>query len=172
MNHKKSPSRSQCSGRAGLTMVEVVICTVLVGSVLVGAMDLLGNVIRGRTDVSNLAKGRELAQQLMTEILSQAYIDDTLPTFGPEPGEVLAVRSAYDDVDDYHSWMSVMPALPDGTPLANTTNWERDVIVEWVDPNDPATVSVTDQGLKRITITVLYDGDVVARLVGLRSDKY
>ena len=59
--------------RRGLSLIEVIISTMLVGVVLVGAMDCLGAVIRGHMNTSNAGRGPLLAGQLMTEILSQSY---------------------------------------------------------------------------------------------------
>jgi hypothetical protein len=56
--------------------------------------------------------------------------------------------------------------------VVNSTGWQREVTVEWVNPANPALTSLTDLGLKRITVTVKHDGQVVTRLVALRSDKY
>jgi hypothetical protein len=56
--------------------------------------------------------------------------------------------------------------------VVNSTGWQREVTVEYVDPANPANTSLTDQGLKRITVAVKHNGDVITRLVGLRSDKY
>lgn len=167
--------RANCgcdSARGGLTLIEVVFSTMLVGVVLVGAMDLLGAVIRGRTSTADAAKAENLAHQLMTEILNTDYKDDTLPLFGTEVGELVGNRSGYDDVDDYHSLSQLPPLGLDGSPLVNSTGWQWEVTVEWVTPANPAVTSLTDQGLKRITVTVKHDGQVITRLVGLRSDKY
>jgi type II secretory pathway pseudopilin PulG len=158
--------------RRGLSLVEVVFATMLVGVVLVGAMDLLGSVIRGRTSTADAAQAEQLAQQLMVEILNTAYQDDTLPLFGPELDETLGLRSTYDDVDDYHNWSPPSLLGLDDNPVVNSTGWQREVTVEWVNPANPALTSLTDLGLKRITVTVKHDGQVVTRLVALRSDKY
>ncbi len=158
--------------RRGLTLVEVVFATLLVGAVLVGATDLLGSVIRGRTSTADAARAEQLAHQLMAEILNLDYKDDTLPLFGPEVDEILGLRSTYDDVDDYHNWFPLSALDLDGSPVVNSTGWRREVTVEWVNPADPALTSLTDQGVKRITVTVKRNGQVVTRLVGLRSDKY
>jgi len=161
--------------RRGLTLVEVVFATMLVGVVLVGAMDLLGSVIRGRTSTVDAARAEQLAQQLMTEILNTAYQDETTPLFvGPEPDEWMGagVRSSYDDVDDYQNWIPPMLVGLDGDEVVNSTGWQWDATVEWVDPANPALTSLTDQGLKRITVAIKYDGQVVTQLVALRSNKY
>ena len=154
-------------------MVEVAVSSLLVGLVLVGAMNCLGAVIRGHMSTGNSGRGEQLAQELMIEILSQSYEEpaDT-PLFGRESSESGGSRSDWDDVDDYDGWSASPPEYRDENLIFNASGWQRDVTVELIDPADPATVSGTDQGLKRITITIQYNGQVVTRLVALRSDKY
>lgn len=162
-----------CKRRRGFSLVEVVVSSMLVGLVLVGAMDCLGAVIRGRMSTSDSGRGEQLAQELMTEILSQSYKEpvDT-PTFGRESSESGSSRPDWDDVDDYDGWSAAPPKYRNDNVIFNASGWQRDVTVELIDPANPATVSGTDQGLKRITITVQHNGQVVTRLVALRSDKY
>ncbi len=174
MSRRPFQKRRECQRRRGLSLAEVVVSTMLVGLVLVGAMKCLGGVIRGRMSTSDSARGEQLAQQLLTEILNTDYEDaGGSPVFGPEPGETTGNnRSDYDDVDDFHNWTAAPPEDRDGNVVVNASGWQRDVTVELVDPADPATVSGTDEGLKRITITVQQNGQVVSTLVALRSNKY
>ena len=100
-------------------MVEVIISTMLVAVVLVGAMDCVGSVLRGRTATSESVRAMHLAQQLMVEIIGQSYEEpvDT-PQFGRE-SESGGDRLEWDDVDDYDSWSSSPPETKDGTALLN-----------------------------------------------------
>ena len=155
-----------------MTLVEVVISTLLVGVVLIGATDVLGRVIRGRSDITYTAQGEHLAQQLMTEILNAKYEDNTLPVFGAEPDEVFGIRAVFDDVDDYHMWTSPAPVDIMGQSLPNTTGWQREVTVELFDPNSADLGSIVDLGLKRIIVNVTKNGQLITRQVAIRSDKY
>ncbi len=171
MKSRNSRKKSRQNRRRGLSLIEVVISTLLVGLVLVGAMKCLGGVIRGRVSTSDSARAELLAQQLLTEIMNDAYIDEGgSPLFGPEESTVN--RSAFDDVDDYHLWSANPPEDRNGTALPNLTGWQRDVAVEWVDLANPANTSLTDQSLIRITVTVSRNGTTMATFVSLRSDKY
>jgi hypothetical protein len=154
-------------------MVEVVVSALLVGVVLIGAMDCVGAVIRGRLGVGNSGKAAQLLRQLMSEILEQDYLEPfDPPAFGLESPESTTVRIDWDDVDDYHLWSASPPQDRSGTPLSNLTGWQREVSVEWVDPSNPATTVVSDQGVKRITVTVRRDGNILAQETALRTDKY
>ena len=158
--------------RRGLTIVEVVISVMIVGLVMVSAMDSVGQILRGRQQTADAVRAKALAQQLMTEILRDAYEDDTSPVFGPESGESGGSRADWDDVDDYDGWSQSPPEDHDGNTLPNLSGWQRDVVVEFVDPADPASVSGTDQGVKRVTVSVSRNGVTLAREVSLRTDQY
>jgi hypothetical protein len=162
--------------RRGLSLAEVSASTLLVGALIVTALQCLGSITRGRTSVADDARAEHLAQQLLVEILNDAYRDPgVLPLFGPEVGEpstVLGPRSGWNDVDDYHGWSESPPQARDGSALANLTGWRREVVVQLVVPNNPANTSLLDQGLKRVTVTVKRNGEVMATRVGLRSSNY
>jgi type II secretory pathway pseudopilin PulG len=126
----------------------------IVGTMLVMVINTLGSSVRGRRIRQTQSRAPALASQLMAEILQAHYADPTeTPVFGKEPSEIGANRSSFDDVDDYHNW-SATPQEMDGTPLTNMSGWTRDVTVQYVSPTDLTSVSATDQGLKRIIVTV------------------
>jgi Tfp pilus assembly protein PilV len=159
--------------RRGLSLIEVVTSTLLVALVLLGAMDMLGAVTRGRVSTSEQIRGDMLAQHLMTEILSKAYVDSSSsPLFGPESGEAIGSRYYFDDVDDYHLWTSAPPRYRDGTAMPNTSGWEHSVAVDYVTIANPSLPTLVDTGIKRITVTIERNNRTVARLVALRTDKY
>lgn len=160
--------------RRGLTQVELLVSAVLVGLVVVGAMEGLGAMVRSRESISDMGRGMQLAQQLMTEILNTAYADEDalLRVFGRELDESGANRLDFDDVDDFHGWSASPPEHRDGTPLVNAAGWSREVNVAWVSPANPTVTTLVSHGVKRITVTIRHNGRVVTRLVALRSNKY
>lgn len=173
MKPRKQFRTSRKHRRRGLSLVEVTISTMLVAVVVVGAMNCLGGVIRSRLTTGNSGRGRQLAQQLMTEILNTPYQDEgPSPVFGRESGESGGDRVDFDDVDDYHTWSAAPPEDRNGNPIVNTAGWQRDVTVELVVPANPALPAGTDLGVKRITVTIQRQGKVVTRTVALRSDEY
>jgi hypothetical protein len=163
----------QSQKRNGLSQIEVVMSTILVSLLVVGSMQSLGVVIQGRMENNESANAQHLASRLLAEILENEYLEpvDT-PTFGRESGESGVARTDWDDVDDYHTWSSSPPKDRNGVALPNTTGLQRDVVVAWVDPNNPANVVGSDQGVKRVTVTVRRNSQVLATKVGLRSDVY
>ncbi len=140
--------------RQGVSLMEVVISTLLVGLVLVASLKAVGGIFRTWSASEQRHDGMGLAQQLMTEILQQHYNEpDGVPVLGVEVPESTLDRSSWDDVDDYNGWSSV-PQDKTGTALAGYGGWTRAAAVEYVQIADPTQTSATDTGLKRITVTV------------------
>ena len=160
----------------GLSLIEVTVATLLAGTVLVSALRCVGAAVSSRVRTADDVRAAFLTQQLMSEIVAQPYADtnDLVRVFGLELSEVYAAngpRLAFDDVDDYHNWNSSPPENPANVPHANLAGWRRQVTVEWVRPADLSVSTVSDTGLKRITVTVSRNGQVLSRLTALRSEK-
>lgn len=157
--------------RAGFTLVEAVMSILIVGLMLVAALNTVGASKVAQARNAEHTIGPMLAQELMVEILSQAYQEpDTTPAFGRESGEYSYSRTAYDDVDDYHGWSASPPKGKDNVDLPDLTGWSREVTVSWADSTLPENTALTASGLKRITITVRYQDRVVTVLSALRSN--
>ncbi len=174
----------RCRAR-GLTLVEMVVSILLVGMLLVAAFGTIGATQRTRYAAADQRRAWDLAQALMSEILEQQYADEEdmallqqvvlglgtpiTVTLGLDLGEPASTRAPFDDIDDYHGWTASPPQEKDGTVLSNLTGWTRSVAVATVQHSKPTVVSSQDDGLKRITVTVQYDGTTLAELVALRS---
>lgn len=172
-------NRSNCNSnrrgnRRGLSLTEVVISTMLVGVVLVGALEGVGGVIRSRTSISDRERADHLAHQLLTEVLAKDYKDDQwYEQFGPEYDEwstSAGQRTNWDDVDDYHGWSGSPPCSANGASQSGFPQWTRSVAVQFVEPSNPAVTSIDDEGMKRVTVTVSYGGAELARISALRSE--
>lgn len=157
--------------RTGVSQIEVIISVVFVSLTITAAMHCFGVVQQTRSHNSDAGRGELMAEQLAMEILNTSYEDpDGSPVFGHEPGEFPGNRVDCDDVDDFDSWSSSPPKDRAGNALPNTAGWTRQVSVEYVQPGDPSLASVSDQGVKKITVSVLVGGQLVTRLVVLRCD--
>jgi len=159
--------------RRAFTLLEVVVATMIVGVMIVAALNALGAVTRSSVSFGNRAVALGLAIDLMAEIQQAAYSDpDEDPVFGREPSESASPRNQFDDVDDYQSWSRQPPQARDGTPLADRDDWLRRVTVERVAANNPNQVSAgsTDTGAKRVHVFVEYRGEVLVELVAVRTD--
>lgn len=153
----------------GFTLVEAVISIVLVGLLLVAAINTLGASALSKRNIEHQALGYPLAQDLMTEILIQAYEEpvDAI-NFGRESGEGGGSRANWDDVDDYDGWSARPPKAKDGVTLYGYDQWTRSVVVAFVKPTSLNNISA-DTGVKRITVMVAHNTTPVAELVAIRT---
>ena len=159
----------QCRRRAA-RLVEVAMASLLVGVLLIAALNSVGARLRHQALLADQQRAHRLAEQLLAEVLEHRYADpDETPIFGPEASESGGTRSVFDDVDDFDGWDQTGPVDRDGVALANATLWRRTVNVAYVPANDMTGTSGSDQGLKRITVNVYYDGQLLASRVGIRS---
>lgn len=170
--HRHPRDRQQACVPKGLSLVEVVISTLLVGLLAVEAMRSVGAVFQSRAATAKGLDGIGLSHHLISEVVQSHYEDpDETPAFGREPGEAqtLSNRADFDDVDDYHGWSSTSLQLEDGTPIAGYAGWRRDVTITFADPDNPTGNSSSDLDLKRITVTVTDPDNTQTVLVAFRS---
>src|SRR6476659_8144751 len=164
----KNHQHNRCRG---LTLIEVVAATMIVGLMAVAALNALGAATKSANSIGNRAIAAGLADELMSEILMQSYSDpDGSPVFGHESGESSSVRSAFDDVDDYDGWNAKPPQYRDGTVIPDRTDWRQRVSVTYVTPSNPTQTSATDQGAKRIHVTIEYKNVVLAYQYAVFTD--
>ncbi|MBI2481758.1 MAG: hypothetical protein HYV60_24880 [Planctomycetia bacterium] len=142
--------------RTAYTLVEVSMSTLMIGVLLIGAMNSAGYATRGQIDNKERAQAKLLANAMLAEILELPYQEPTsTPAFGPESGEV---RATYDDVDDYKIFSDSPPVDKQGNALAGGSGLTRSVVVSYVEPNNLTATSSTDQGIKRIAVSVARSG--------------
>ena len=155
------------------TLVEVMMSVVVVAVMFVAALNTVGSTRLGEYKIAERNRGQLLAQALMAELLQRPYEDPSDPVvFGTETGEGTSNRTDFDDVDDYHNWSQSPPQRRDGTVLPDLNGWGRSAALVWVNPANLSQVVGTDQGLKRITVTVTHNGVPVAALHGFRSSAW
>ena len=163
--------RRSNQNRLGLTLIEVVVSTVLVGLIVVGSLRCLAASISTATNSSNRTLAMLLAEDLLEEILQQDFAEpDDTPAFGIEGTELSSSRDSWDDVDDYNAWSSSPPTDVDGNAVADV-EWTRTVTVENVQSADLSVVepNATDTGVKRVRVSVNYNGVTMATLTGVQT---
>jgi hypothetical protein len=155
----------------GLTLVEVTASTLIVGVMLVAALDALGAVFRSERLNATRLTGPGLAHELMGEILSLPYEDPENPggAIGNDSGESGGDRVDLDDVDDYDGWSSDDAESKQGVTHSGYTGWQRTVQVRWAKVSDIATTESSESGLKLITVSVTGPGGQVTQIHALRS---
>jgi prepilin-type N-terminal cleavage/methylation domain-containing protein len=157
----------RASAHFGFTMVESLVCIIIVGVMLTAALRAVGASNSTQMEISDRAIGGMLAQSLMDEMLQQTFENPTSPSFGPESGE--NKRSLFNDVDDYNNWTETPPKNLDGTAMSNVSGWSRTVTVEWANLSNLNQNTTSDTGIKRITVTASKNGQLVATRVALRT---
>lgn len=161
--------------RKGITLLEVVISSLLISLLTIGALKTTGGALRTWYQVSSQYDETILAGQLLEEILQTSYEDpDETPEFGRESHETQSPsnRLEFDDTDDYDNWSESPPKTKDGTALAGFTGWIRSVDIKKLSDSSPEgniADGATDQGLKRITVTVTDPNGNVTSISGWRS---
>jgi prepilin-type N-terminal cleavage/methylation domain-containing protein len=157
--------------RQGLTLMEVVVSTLIVGVMTVAALNGLGAATRSGQLAGNRGIAHGLADDLMNEILNTAYAEPSGAVgIGLDTGET-APRTNFDDVDDFHNWNQKPPQAADGTTIPNRAAFRQRVTVEKVVPTDPAqVVAGADQGAKRICVMIECNDVELARRVAVVTD--
>lgn len=158
--------------RRGFTLMESMISVILVGVLMIAALQALGASHRRE----NTSVDRILAQQIVgamtNEILLQAYQDPDLmqaSEIGLESGEKTGNRSLFDDVDDYAGWNASPPRDRNGVAIPGFSNWTQSADVQWADPVTLRSTSTRFTGLKRISVTASKAGKPIASSVSYRS---
>ena len=156
----------------GFSMVEAVISILLVGILLVAAMNTVAASRVSQRVVTDREHGIHLAQQLMTEILQMPYMEPGANTdsLGLDASE--SNRTDFDDVDDYKNWLRQPPENPDGTVVPGSAGYRRTVGVYWVVPTNLDQLSGTSTGVKTIRVTVFKGNRRGADVTTIRTDAW
>ena len=152
------------------TLVEATVSIFILGVMVVAALRTVGATRLGEYKLAERCRALPLAQDLLAEVMQRPYEDPNgSPVFGTESGEGTTSRADFDDVDDYHNWSASPPQNQDGTDMSDLSGWQRSVQVSWADPTNLSQTAGSDQGVKRIIVTVKHDDLPVASLTALRT---
>lgn len=158
------PRRSDRSTmRAGFSLIEVTISSLLVGTLLVASTRSVGLSVLSQCKMADFAKATWMADALVGEMHQQSYMEPatTISPITRESGESGGSRANWDDFDDYDGLSESPPQNKDGTTIANLTGWQRTVAVQWVTLNDINSTSVIETGVKKAVITVKLNGTTI-----------
>ncbi len=141
--------------RSGVSMIEVIVSTLLVATVLIVSLTASSNLVRN--DVQNITAvdGKLLANFFIDEITSLAFEDqDSVPVFGSEPDETTTSRITLDDVDDYQGLNVSPPTDRSGLTLSEFAGWSVAITVTPAEPTADGFTSVpeTTASLRRIVV--------------------
>lgn len=160
--------------RPGFNLLEVVISTLLVSVVLLGATNMMAGVVRGRDVANDRARAELMVERMLDEIVGLPFHDpenaaSDVNYLGPETGEYAGNRSGYDDVDDYNGWRKSPPEDRSGQSFEDLKLWTRHVVVDHVKANQPDTESSTLTGAKRIHVWIDDGSHTLAEAWSLRT---
>ncbi len=159
------------STRRGMSLTEVVVSTLLVGTVVVGSLATLGTSVRTQAAANDFITGPLLAEALLGEIMSMPFNDpeDGGGSIGTNAGESSAVRGDFDDVDDYDGWSPAAIQDRQGNALTRYAGWTRGARVKWADRINGNEWFLYNTGLKRIRVQVTAPDGTVTTRFGFRS---
>ncbi len=164
--------RNVSGRRRGLTLVEAAITVVAVATMTgVTLSFVIGMDGTLRTHPDRL-RHQLLGEALMTEILSQAYLEPEGPPsgFGPDEGESAEDdRYTLDDVDDYNGLRDEPPMRIDGEMIPGFDQLQRTVEVVWVESDNLVDPANTETGAKRITVSTSVAGRQTSSLMAVRT---
>ncbi|NOZ41160.1 MAG: hypothetical protein GXP24_13175 [Planctomycetes bacterium] len=156
--------------RTGLSLIEVVVSSLLVGTVVVGSLSMLGASVRTQTTANALIHGPLLADMLLAEIMSMPYEDpeDGGGSIGTDSGESNGNRADFDDVDDFNGWSPSDVEDRLGNEFNEYSGWTRSSSVNRADRMS-GNWWFAETGLKRIIVTVTAPDGTVTQRYGWRS---
>ena len=148
--------QGRVGGRAGFSLIEVLVAVILVGIAITALMVANGAFTQVNGAGIDLSTAEFLIEQLRerTAMLRVIDADTGTTTFGPETGETTA--AAYDDLDDFDDAAFCPPVDAEGMPLAEFASFTQYVEVENVEAASLGTV--VDDGTTdfvRFTVTIL-----------------
>lgn len=144
---------------SGVSLVEVVVSTLLIGGLMAAALTSVGAVARSTSFAADSSTAVLLARQLMDEIIILPY-EDTVqtPVFGLESGESTSTstRTQLDDLDDYLNWNDSPPRMRQGTLIDEYSGWLRTADVQKLSNSNYSVLSDSspDSGIRLVTVQV------------------
>ena len=150
--------------------MEVAVSTVVIALILMVALQTVASSRMHLRSIAEQNTGQALAHELMSEICNKPYNDpDGNATFGKENDENGFVRTQFDDIDDYNALMESVNADASIAAADDNDVWVRKVTVSLASTAAADLRANNDEGIKRISITVLRNQRQVAQLEALRS---
>ena len=173
MTPHKPTTRRGLSRHRGISLIETVISLLIVSGAFVAVLNTVASSRATYFTTSERSVGLNLAGDLMAEILAQDYAESGITLLGLDGTEALGPgRSQFDDLDDYDGWSASPPQASDGSTLDGVEQYTRRVAVDWVDPDSPGSLRGSEQGIKRVTVTVFRGDRPVAELVAYRAQGF
>lgn len=163
--------------RRGLSIVEVVLSLVIIGTVLPAIFTLVGASATRGVIAQRDAQASWLAHDLLAEIGTKSTErdelgslpgdTDPLATLASPPGQG-GSRAAFNDVFDYNNWDSYPPVDDAGNALSGFDGWYRAARVIPINP-DTLALRKNNDTAALITVTVIGPGSVTDEVSIVRT---
>ncbi|GAB4383724.1 MAG: hypothetical protein Kow0022_04300 [Phycisphaerales bacterium] len=156
--------------RHGLTLVETVLSTIVVSVLLSGALTAAVSSRSVLAAADERALALQLADELMQEILQQAYVDPQTPTAPPGPDAGETSRADFDDVDDYADWTSTPATQRDGTLIPGGEHVTQRVSLISMDKAALIPKAAMSTDFTVVRVEIVRNSKLLCRLDALRTD--
>jgi MSHA pilin protein MshD len=161
-----------CNKRAaGFTLVEMIIAIVIISVGLAGVLTAFNITVKSSADPMIHKQMLSIAEEMMEEIMLKPYaVVGVAPVNAATScGVVAAVRSAFDDVSDYHNYQTNDVCDIDGVGVAGLAGYsvKVTVVVNVAVATDLAGLPIG--AVKKVTVVVTRGGETMI-LVGWRTD--
>lgn len=153
--------------RRGLSMMEVVIATAVVGLMVAAALNAVGQSAQTALLTRERATGAWLAESLLAEMMDAPAFVETGQ--GPEAGEATGNRVAFNDVNDYHGWVGRPPEDMNGNTLGVDSGYMRLAVVWGVKPTDLETPGTMADDARLLIVRVMKGNRIVAERRAVRT---
>ena len=159
MNQLKTFGRIARKSRAGFTLIDTSMATIMGG---IGVASLM-SAIAASTRVNNDAKTLTTASFLLQEVREMTA---DLPFEDPDEEEIWGPEEVapanYDDLNDYLQIEFSPPVAADGTTLNQLNAWSQSIRVVSVDENNVRIVTAPGStGMARLEATISLNGVTV-----------
>ncbi|MBX9735887.1 MAG: hypothetical protein K2X32_03090 [Phycisphaerales bacterium] len=166
-----------------VSLIECVLSMAVFAVLICSVMNAAGAAVATRALGERREQARFLADQLLAEIMSEPYaatqrVEQVVSAkyavlgikLGVEVSPRVVVTNA-ESVDRYNRFADTKPVTESGEVVqSGATGFLRSASVEWVSPGDPSVISTKDQGIKRVTVIVSFQGKPLSKRVGFVFD--
>jgi hypothetical protein len=155
---RRRAGRPGARDRAGMTLIEAALVTVIVGTGILGMMQLFASLHQQTAAANRATVAMFLAENIQEAMADLPFRDPDAPGFRREEPNL----PAWDDVDDWTGWSSRqtgdrMPIDSLRQSIPELAQYGQIVAVEPVNPHGPSIVEANpDPEAVRITVIVTF----------------
>jgi MSHA pilin protein MshD len=160
-----------CNRRsAGFTLVEMILAIVIIGAGLAGVLAAFQLNVRSSADPLIRKQMLAIAEEMMEEILLKPFaVSGVPPANAATACGAAAVRSAFDDVSDYHNYETTAICDIDGTAVAGLAGYSLKVTVVANTAVATDLAGLPAGTVKKVNVVVTRDAEIL-NLVGWRAN--